>query len=958
MIMVVGMLCFSCATPAIVATQTIQKGDAANNENRYEEAIKHYEAYIKSSSQLGMYRNPSMEASVFRKLAYAYSTQGKYSQSVRYLHNALAIDSTIATNALEVIEDFRDLGRVHAYMSEYKEALRYLSRSLMLNKDMAGSLKNVKRTSLADTYMSLSQVHLTLGNYKEAERFGSDALEVYNKIQDEYAGVIEAALLLGIINRERGRLADATRLVEQSKKLAEQNQLNTTRQNQALGEIYFLQGDPENGIRFKLLAANQAEQSNIKPQIIISYMRLGDAYQQLGDQSKANDYYQKALRIQTEIQSDTVGAVMPSLNLRLGDIQKAYDHYMQSGSSVGGALVCLRLGEMQFQKKDSDSARIMFLKAKSLFEKSGSVEGINKANVELSKVYTKAKDYAQAKTLLVQAGRATIQPDLKWQINYRLGIIHENTGQFDSAYHSYKKAIQLIDSMRGNLSIEEFKTLFSNSKVEVYSSIITLLLQHEISGISAHNAVTSAFGYNEQSRSRAFLDMLGNQKIEAKSIRDVGLLENEQLLRLKIQHLAMELNKRVQYDAGRRQVEEELTKAQHDYDNLIQQIKLSNDAYATIVSVEPPEVEKIQALLDDKTAILEYWLGDEHLILWMITHSSIVSKVMPVSRRDVQREVAYCRRSIAMRLQDGVERSTKILSEHLINPVLNELKGFENLIIVPHRDLHFLPFQTLLSGPGKFLIEDHVVSYAPSAAVLYYCLNEKITVGNNFLGVALGNLSIGAFPGLPGTELELDELSKLYPDMSSQRREGFSETYVKQHIQDKNYIHIATHGILNKTQPLYTYLLMSSSEQDDGRLTVNEIFGMDLQCKLVTLSACETGLGDIGEGDDLTGLSRAFIYAGSASVIVSLWKVDDAMTAWIMVRFYQYIQQKHAAAEALALAQRDLIQRNIKAGNNGGIMDTEMSREMMTTITTRNHETLKNPFYWAPFVLIGNGAIK
>ena len=419
-------------------------------------------------------------------------------------------------------------------------------------------------------------------------------------------GVIEAALLLGIINREKGKMADATRLVEQSKKLAEQNQLNTTRQNQALGEIYFLQGDPENGVRFKLLAANQAEKSNIKPQIIISYMRLGDAYQQLGDQAKANDYYQKALHVQTEMQGDTLGAVMPSLNLRLGDIQKAYDHYMQSGSSVGGALVCLRLGEMQFQKSDFDSARTMFLRAKSLFERSGSVEGINKANVELSKVYTKSKDYAVAKTLLVQSGRTTIQPDLKWQINYRLGVIFENTGQFDSAYYYYKTAIQLIDSMRGNLSIEEFKTLFSNSKVEVYSSIITLLLQHDISGLSPRDAVATAFGYNEQSRSRAFLDMLGNQKIEAKSTRDVGLLENEQLLRLKIQHLARELNKSDQYDVGRGQVEDELIKAQHDYDNLIQEIKLSNDAYATIVGVEPPELKKIQSLLDDRTAILEY----------------------------------------------------------------------------------------------------------------------------------------------------------------------------------------------------------------------------------------------------------------------------------------------------------------------------------------------------------------
>jgi CHAT domain-containing protein len=164
--------------------------------------------------------------------------------------------------------------------------------------------------------------------------------------------------------------------------------------------------------------------------------------------------------------------------------------------------------------------------------------------------------------------------------------------------------------------------------------------------------------------------------------------------------------------------------------------------------------------------------------------------------------------------------------------------------------------------------------------------------------------------------------------------------------------------VLNKTQPLYSYLLMSPGENDDGRLTVSEIFALDLQCKLVTLSACETGLGDIGARNELTGLSRAFIYAGSPGVIVSLWKVDDAITAWLMVRFYEYIKGGHNASEALAFAQRDIIQHRIQPHNTSGSRTGEMSQELVSAVGKHTAETLRNPYYWSPFVLIGNGAVK
>jgi CHAT domain-containing protein len=130
--------------------------------------------------------------------------------------------------------------------------------------------------------------------------------------------------------------------------------------------------------------------------------------------------------------------------------------------------------------------------------------------------------------------------------------------------------------------------------------------------------------------------------------------------------------------------------------------------------------------------------------------------------------------------------------------------------------------------------------------------------------------------------------------------------------------------MMNPDMPLFSFVLFSPTENEDGLLTVAEVFGLNLNARLVTLSACETGVGTISKGDELVGLSRAFIYAGSSSVVVSLWSVADQPTALLMTKFYLY-QKDHNLPEALSMAQRDVMKEYFA------------------------------PFYWAPFQLIGKG---
>jgi CHAT domain-containing protein len=194
------------------------------------------------------------------------------------------------------------------------------------------------------------------------------------------------------------------------------------------------------------------------------------------------------------------------------------------------------------------------------------------------------------------------------------------------------------------------------------------------------------------------------------------------------------------------------------------------------------------------------------------------------------------------------------------------------------------------------------------------------------MGMALSDIMIDNKQGLPGTEDELRKILPFFSDNISAFGKQSTETFVKKNAAGYNFIHFATHGSYNYTQPLYSHLLFSPSEEDDGRLNVYEVFELNLNASLVTLSACETGLGSVSHGDEMVGLSRAFLFAGSSSVIVSLWAVADYPTALLMTNFYRYLMD-HNLQEALTLAQRDMI------------------------------KIYPQPLYWSSFVLIGNGYV-
>ncbi|MEZ5011556.1 MAG: CHAT domain-containing protein [Bacteroidales bacterium] len=424
--------------------------------------------------------------------------------------------------------------------------------------------------------------------------------------------------------------------------------------------------------------------------------------------------------------------------------------------------------------------------------------------------------------------------------------------------------------------------------------------------------------------------MLANRKIRFSGEEGDSLISREQESRLRIQQLYKQLQNIESSSVadldvrqgGKTRISSELNAEQDNYDRILISLKLSNPDYSRIIT--PPEfrADDIRAAVPADCAVISYWISSENLFIWCITDKLVVQRTCPIRQETLTGLIENARTHIATSspMQAGIELSS--LYKYLIEPVEDVLRNKVRLVIIPNKGLHFLPFQALKGNDGKYLIERFALSYEPSLSV--FSINKKrvANAGDNFFGAALSDVTVGLNSGLPGTKDELEKILPLFKDNLSSFGENSTETFVKENIGNFGFIHLATHGFFNFENPVYSFLLFPPGEKDDGRLTVHEVFGLRLNSRLVTLSACETGLGYLDRGDEMVSLSRSFIYSGSSAVIVSLWSVADYQTSLLMTKFYSYIAS-FPIDEALAMAQRDVI------------------------------KIYPDPLYWAPFILIG-----
>ena len=918
------ILLFGCVTPSIRVTREQNQGDLLFNNHNYGEAIKHYTLMLDASRKLGIYRNPAMESDVYKKIANCYEMTGDYLSALTNVGNAFDIDS-LHNNLINKIADYRHEGKIYIYMGLNTKGIVSLEKALHLSEGMEQSIKNENKISIADNYLVLGQLYSAMGKQEMAIDYTRKALSLFGQANDK-RGLMESDLTLANVYSDLGDITEAQTLAGKSMKEAMELGLGTSRHNQLLASIASETGEYENALRYQEKAMKEASDFGILEQVIWTTIGMGDIYSNLGDFNKAEKYFRDAKKAKDTLEMKTT-SLDASLNMRLGEIVSANEYFFSQGSFTGEAISSLRIAEMLMQKGSPDSAMIYLDMAEEKFKASGNREGESNVLVNKGRILVDKGDYMTARQLLESAATASDFPETAWQAWFNLGRIYENLDQDEKAVESYRNSISIIEKIRGNLTIDEFKSIYFDNKREVYDRLLRILLKM--------NKPVESFQVSEQARARAFYDILANKKIDFKGSLPGDLISLEQAKRIEIQKLYKLLQKgdvstfgeSESRASGLRQLREALVSAQSEYEDIIQKIKLHSPAYAEMVSAQPVNPSDLRSILDDNSAVLAYWISSNELIIWFITRSDIICREIPVNDQYLGSIIEKARMAIESDSPlNELKAPLKLLYSMLIAPVESNLGHFRNLVIIPNGSLHFLPFQALVDSHEDYLVQNHNIIYEPSASVFMICENRKGSAGSRFMGMALSDLSIEGKAGLPGTDEELRKILPLFPDNLSAFGKQGTETFVKKNAGNFNFIHFATHGSYNYDQPLYSYLLFPASDEDDGRLNVYEVFGLNLKASLVTLSACETGLGNLSRGDEIVGLSRAFLFAGSSSVIVSLWAVADYPTSILMASFYKNLKD-HNLQEALSMAQRDLI------------------------------KIYPEPIYWSPFILIGNGKV-
>ncbi|MDM8538755.1 CHAT domain-containing protein, partial [Desulfobacterales bacterium HSG17] len=243
---------------------------------------------------------------------------------------------------------------------------------------------------------------------------------------------------------------------------------------------------------------------------------------------------------------------------------------------------------------------------------------------------------------------------------------------------------------------------------------------------------------------------------------------------------------------------------------------------------------------------------------------------------------------------EPLEDQSKKLSAIILKPIMSDLKDVKILGIIPHKILHYLSFAALPFG-NDYLIDHTPLFYLPSASILDITLSRRLNRKNTKV-LAIGNPDLGdpAFD-LPFSEHEVSSIQWNFPDITTRTRKDASESWLSENIEKFGIIHLASHGEFDPVNPLFSAIRLAKQEKADGKLEAREVFGLKINADMVVLSACQTGLGKVTGGDDVIGLNRSFLYAGTHTTISSLWRISDISSAILLKQFYrQYTRYNKA----------------------------------------------------------------
>jgi CHAT domain-containing protein/predicted negative regulator of RcsB-dependent stress response len=908
-----------CSPPTVLSNKEILLGDEAANKHNFASAISHYKNFYKINQQLGIYRNFERESEVLLKIGYANLMIGQFDSALVFFTNAAQIDSNHGDWA-HFVNDLRSIGNCYLYMGDYRKGFSELNRCISLSNKYEKGLKQTSRLIAANVYLSFGNCYAILSQYDSSDFYLNRAAKIFQEENENY-GLIIALLKLGINKVDLCDYNNSSILINQSMNIAKSLKLSISEHLFALGNIYSETGDYDKALAYKKQSLLLADSSGNISQSIICNISLGDLYNDIGDSKTALIFYNYAndIIMKNDVNKKDASAIIAT---RKGEFNKSLDFYNESGATYSKAITLLKISVIYFEKKAYDSCLCYLAQTSTIMSDKNKSDVKTLINIYKSASLIETGKFDEVMPILDSAKKSNQNSDNEWKILYYRGRIYESNNDLYHAEISYKKAIDIIEDIRNKIQSDEIKSFFLDKRIDVYDRLIRLL--------NKQNRHEESFNYVEKARSRAFLDMLDRQKqVITYHNSDSGLANEEHNLKLRlvklkeklINYSTIEKNEYATTNPTIGILENELTKATDDYSNFLDKIKSQHSKLIQLIKPDLVNAQSVIAENDSNTTLLEYWLSHDNLYIWCLNKSGVHFAKVLLKSSNI--DLLNSSHNFLQNQSKETLNLFRELYKILIVPIHPFLKENSNLVIVPHSILHFLPFHALIDEKNTTMVEHYYISYIPSASILSETRKNQHFKERSLLAMAIGKIAVNGNPPLDSTISEVKKITELFEHSVSRIETECTIDNFKAYAPYCTYIHLATHGYYNSIIPFSSCILFNPTKTNDGKLKVSDIFGLRLNANLVTLSACVTGLGNISNSDELIGLSRAFIYAGTPAIIVSLWSVADAQTSELMTYFYEFLK-KNPANIALTLAQRKLMTK------------------------------YEAPYFWAPFEIIGS----
>lgn len=887
---------------------------------------------------------------------------GKYSEAIPVSERSLAIrEKELGGESLDVAASLANLALLNSNMGNYEKAITLQQRAIKIREKVYGTMFH---PDITRTLGNMGNAYYFIGNYEEAIRIQEKVIEIEEKLLGaEHPEIANSVGNLGEFYLTLGNYTKAEELMRRGLAIKEKsfpsNSSPTAFSLSSIGTLYAFKGDDEKALEFhqRALAMWEKTSGPNHPNTALGLNMMASIYRGREDYKTAENYLLRSLEILQKAfkephprVANTMGELAVLYNL-WGDYPKAENYFQQT----------LQMFEKTYGKEHRNYALTVGLMA-SLYTNMGE--------------YKKAEPLYEQAIVLTEKIFGTENPDLISYLN-DFGRNYQVQGKTVDAIAVWKRAERLSE--------QKTKMILASSAEKQKLSHLNLLSGETNQYLSAHLkfapddatalnlALTTIF-----ERKGRVADALATElaALRTRFSRDDQILLDD-LTATTAQLARRILSAPANFNSA--EYQKQIKDLQERKESLESDISRRSNEFRS--QIQPVSVESIRAAIPKNTTLIEFSVyfpydpkfvgkkafGEPHYVAYLVENEGRVQWRDLGEKKVIDTAIDNLRQALRDSKRKDVKQLARLVDEKIMQPIRSVSGNARQLLISPDGDLNLVPFEALVDENGKYLIENYLFSYLTSGRDLLRMQtvreskNKSVILANPDFGkssveqsseiktdetagkrsVTTGDsLAETYFAPLSATMLEARSIKALFPEAEFLSGEQANETALKQMVAPR-ILHIATHGFFlqdknsqSENPLLRSGLALTGANQrksgtDDGILTALEASGLNLWgTKLVVLSACDTGVGEIKNGEGVYGLRRAFVLAGTETLMMSLWEVSDTVTRELMTDYYKNLKNGMGRSAALRQVQLEMLKKK-----------------------GREH-----PFYWAAFIQSGEWA--